>query len=222
MRKLTLTISDMKFQYKYGFYYLYTFLSVLYICIVQIMAKDFKDITAQLLVFTDPATIGIFFTGAIVLLEKSQRILPSLIVSPIKFSDYLFGKVMSFAFISVISAIAILFFSPSGIGVVSIITIALGSLFFSVLGMIAALNSRSMNEYLMLSTIFEIIFCLPGVLYIFNIAEKYLFFTPAAVIVQGMRNKPASIFYMIIWNTLLILITYKYMNKKYRKIGGAR
>ena len=59
-------------------------------------------------------------------------------------------------------------------------------------------------------------------LYIFNIAEKYLFFTPAAVIVQGMRNKPASIFYMIIWNTLLILITYKYMNKKYRKIGGAR
>lgn len=221
MRKLSLTASDMKFQFKYGFYYLYAFLSVLYIMIVQVMAKDFKDITAQILVFTDPATIGIFFMGAIVLLEKSQRIFPSLLVSPIEFKDYLFGKVMSFAFISVISAAAILYFSPAGITAVSIITIALGSVFFSILGMIAALNSRSMNDYLLISTLFEIIFCLPGVLYIFSVAKKYLFFTPGAVIVDGMKNNPLSIIYMVIWDTLLILVTYKYMNKKYRKMGGA-
>lgn len=222
MRKLSLTVSDMKFQFKYGFYYLYAFLSALYIFIVQIMAKDFKDVTAQILVFTDPATIGIFFMGAVVLLEKSQRIFPSLIVSPIEFKDYLFGKVASFAVISVISAAAILCFSPCGISIVSLISIALGSVFFSVLGMIAALNSRSMNDYLLISTLFEIIFCLPGVLYIFNVAEKYLAFTPGGVIVEGMRNNPLSIVYMIIWNVVLLLVTYKYMSKKYRKMGGAR
>lgn len=54
-----------------------------------------------------PSSNGIVFMGAIVLLEKSQRVLNSLAVSPVKVSEYILSKVISLGVISSIVAMFI-------------------------------------------------------------------------------------------------------------------
>ena len=47
----------------------------------------------SVLLFFDPAVIGIVFVGALVLFEKSENVLQALIVTPMKTDDYLLSKI---------------------------------------------------------------------------------------------------------------------------------
>ena len=68
-----LTVWDMKFQIKYGFYLLYSVLTVIYLIILLAMPESWRTAAAAILIFSDPAAMGLFFMGAIVLLEKNFR-----------------------------------------------------------------------------------------------------------------------------------------------------
>ena len=84
MRLKGLLLGDIKFQIKYGIYFLYVAITVIYLVILSFVPSSVKKVTASIIIFTDPAVLGLFFMGAIVLLEKSQRVLPSLAISPVK------------------------------------------------------------------------------------------------------------------------------------------
>jgi len=58
----------------------------------------------SLLLFFDPAIIGIVFVGALVLFEKSENILQALVLTPMKTDDYLLSKIISLTILSIISA----------------------------------------------------------------------------------------------------------------------
>ena len=75
MRLKNLILGDIKFQFKYGFYFLYLFLSIIYICIINVFPTFMREKIAIIMIYSDPAAMGLFFMGAIVLLEKSQRVL---------------------------------------------------------------------------------------------------------------------------------------------------
>ncbi|HBF6649319.1 TPA: ABC transporter permease, partial [Clostridioides difficile] len=100
MRLKNLILGDIKFQFKYGFYFLYLFLSIIYICIINVFPTFMREKIAIIMIYSDPAAMGLFFMGAIVLLEKSQRVLNSLAVSPVKVSEYILSKVISLGVIS--------------------------------------------------------------------------------------------------------------------------
>nr|WP_313402833.1 hypothetical protein [Clostridioides difficile] len=107
MRLKNLILGDIKFQFKYGFYFLYLFLSIIYICIINVFPTFMREKIAIIMIYSDPAAMGLFFMGAIVLLEKSQRVLNSLAVSPVKVSEYILSKVISLGVISSIVAMFI-------------------------------------------------------------------------------------------------------------------
>ena len=67
MRIRSLIIGDVRFQFKYGFYLLYLFFSVLYISLVYIFPVSWRERAAILMIFSDPAAMGLYFMGAIVL-----------------------------------------------------------------------------------------------------------------------------------------------------------
>ena len=73
MRLKKLFLLDMRFQAKYGFYFLYAVLTVIYIAVLFALLENWKEKAAVILIFSDPASMGLFFMGAIVLLEKSQH-----------------------------------------------------------------------------------------------------------------------------------------------------
>lgn len=220
MKTLKIVFYDMKFQYRYGFYFLYVLFTVLYIIVIGLLPNDFKEVIAKLLIYTDPATIGLFFMGAIILLEKGQHIQSSLIVAPIKFYHYLAGKVLSLSVISTISATCIAYFTI-GISASSVLTVFIGSSLFSVLGILAALFSETMNDFILISTLLELFFCIPGVLFLFHLTPDILNIHFAISIMQGLSGDFSSVFRLVAWSIVITISLYPLMEKRYRKLGGA-
>lgn len=75
MRIAGLLKGDIRQQWKYGFYGLYLILTVIYAGVLSIMPPDWKAPGTALVIFSDPAALGLFFMGAVLLLERSQRVL---------------------------------------------------------------------------------------------------------------------------------------------------
>jgi len=92
MRLKNLIFSEFRLLFKYGIVALYVVFTAFYLCLLSLIPQSAKEITFAILVFTDPAAMGLFFMGAIVLLEKSQRIESSLGVTPIKVDEYIISK----------------------------------------------------------------------------------------------------------------------------------
>ena len=92
MKLKNLFLGDIKFQVKYGFYFIYLIFTLLYIVSLTILPADWIKETSWILIFTDPSIMGLVFMGAIVQLEISEKTFNSLAVAPIKSSEYLLSK----------------------------------------------------------------------------------------------------------------------------------
>lgn len=91
-RLLALLRGDVRFQFKYGIHGLYLLFSLLYIAILSAFPQPWREKAAMVMIFTDPAAMGLFFMGAIVLFEKSERVLDSIAVSPVKAREYVLDR----------------------------------------------------------------------------------------------------------------------------------
>lgn len=104
MRLRHLFLYDMRLQAKYGFYLLYMMLTVIYIAILRALPESWQEKAAIILIFSDPAAMGLFFMGAIVLLEKSQHTPCAVAVSPVRAVEYIAAKAGSLSVISLVVA----------------------------------------------------------------------------------------------------------------------
>ena len=107
MRLRGLFLWDIRFQAKYGFYFLYAVLTVIYTIIILAVPENWREKTATVLIFSDPAAMGLFFMGAIILLEKSQHTPCAFAVSPVRPAEYIISKVGSLATVSFVVAAAL-------------------------------------------------------------------------------------------------------------------
>ena len=79
MRTINVIKGDIRFQIKYGFYLLYFIMIILYMILLSMLSGDIKEIVTAVCVYSDPAAMGMFFMGAMALLEKTdtkQLLLP--------------------------------------------------------------------------------------------------------------------------------------------------
>lgn len=60
MRLKSLFLLDMRFQAKHGFYFLYVVLTVIYAVALLAVPESWKEKTAIILIFSDPASMGLF------------------------------------------------------------------------------------------------------------------------------------------------------------------
>ena len=105
MRLLCLIRGDVRFQWKYGFYFLYAVFAALYVMIILSVSQGVRGTVAAVLIFTDPAAMGLFFMGAMVLMEKGQRVNCAIAASPVNPGEYLLAKVLSLAAIGMLVAL---------------------------------------------------------------------------------------------------------------------
>ena len=110
MRQANVIRGDIVFQWKYGFYLLYLLVIMVYMIIFSFFSGNIRNIVVSCCVYSDPAAMGMFFMGALILLEKSQHITSSIVVSPVTPTEYISGKVFSFGLISVIVGIFLILF----------------------------------------------------------------------------------------------------------------
>lgn len=226
MRTKALLAGDIRFQFKYGFYFIYLFFTILYISLLYALPIVWREKAAILMIFTDPASMGLYFMGAILLFEKSERVLNSIAVSPVKTIEYVASKLLSIALISVAVGLII----GIGGGVIAnpaffIIGVFLGSCLFSSIGLIVAANIASLNQFVVASIPAEVLINLPAIAWLFGWKPGWLILHPGVCIIElcqsGDRALLAVVILMI-WTILFVLLANRMMEKSIRALGGMK
>jgi fluoroquinolone transport system permease protein len=226
MRIKNLILGDVNFQFKYGFYFVYAILTVLYVCLLQVIPVAFKETAASVMIFSDPAAMGLFFMGAIILLEKSQRVMESLAVSPLKVSEYIISKVLSLGFLSTIAGVLITVAAGGKDIVVTAAGTFLGSVIFSLAGLMIAAKISSLNQFLLATIPVELVIFIPAMAYMAGFSKRILLFHPGCIIIsllEGNRQELLLLLLMLcIWIGILYHFTYRIIKKMFQEAGGVK
>lgn len=226
MRLKGLLLGDMQFQMKYGFYFLYVFMTVVYIIVLSLMPPTVKGTVAAIIIFTDPAALGLVFMGAIVLLEKSQRVLPSLAVSPAKPCEYICSKAVSLGLISTLAGVITgiaggthhLFWTAAGT--------FLGAVLFSLLGLILAAKADSLNQFLILIVPTMIVLMLPPLADVFGYSHTLFLFHPGNAVLRlisgNTENLPATLSVFAAWLVVFYCLSAQSAQKMLNRVGGVK
>ncbi len=156
--------SDMRFQFKHGFYYVYAAMTLLYIIIFIQIPKEALLYSLPAAIFSDPSLLGFMFMGAIFLLEKRQGIFQYLLITPLKLEEYLFSKIISLSALSLIVSFALAIstgeiFNPF----ILLLGCLLSSSFFTLIGIYAACGCKSMNQFFGILIPYYIIIIIPAI-----------------------------------------------------------
>lgn len=225
MRIIKLILGDIRFQFKYGFYFIYGMFCAIYVFLLFIFPETWRERAASIMIYSDPAAMGLFFMGAIVLLEKSQRVLNALAVSPVKVIEYITAKVISLAFISVLVSLALALVAELQNIPVVLITTALTSIIFTLLGLIVATKINSLNQYIIATVPLEIICFIPPIIYLFaptTIMRWYPLNGSIALISNSSQNSLYDIVMLLIVIGCLFIVAHRTTTKMWKSLGGVK
>ena len=226
MRKVNVIKGDMLFQWKYGFYMLYFLMIIIYYVIFSFLTGNVKDTIVSICVYSDPAAMGMFFMGALILLEKSQRITNSIAISPVTVEEYILGKIVSVGIISEIVGVILMLQGHTENYFFCAIGIFAGSVIFSLCGIIVGAKIESLNQYIIGTLPFEIIGFVPVILYRIGFMwdNKLMIIHPGCSVIRLIEGDTemavGAVASIVIWTILLFWIADISVRKMFRKSGG--
>lgn len=247
LRLLKLIKGDLFFLARYGLFYVYAIFIAVYLIILHYIPGDTGTFVMKLLVFSDPAAMGLFFMGAVVLLEKSQRVNCSIAVSPVTTSEYTASKAVSFLLAGLVVGLLIAFGSGRHLTPAGLFGVAGSSMLFSLGGLFVASKTRSLNQFIICTLPVEIFISVPGFLFAFDkltslwwiahpgVAAMGLLFKETdlahgsgnAIAQTGGQSAPSDItlimlcaLSLVVWNALVFLATRKAVDNMFKELGG--
>ena len=221
---------DVKVQFRSGFYYAYLIVCLIYIAALRQISGNLKTTVTTIIIFLDPSILGFYFIGGLILLEKKQKILHGLFVTPLTLSEYIFSKALSLTVLALLSSIAIVFFII-GFHINILLfctTVILTSILFVFIGLAVVSRVNRVNEYLILSPLPLIFFVLPLLEYL-GVWNSWLFYLiPSHPVIKllaaSIENTPVSYFNFIplfIWLFIAYFWSHSWFKKHVvEKTGG--
>lgn len=228
LRCVALTKGDIRFQWKYGFYYIYIILVLLYSGVLSLLPANVRQTVCDIMVYSDPAAMGMFFMGAIVLLEKSQRVLNSIAVSPVTATEYILGKMCSIGFISLLVGFLLLVQVRSSHLWLSSFGIIASSFCFTLCGIIVGTKIDSLTGYIVSTIPFELLGFVPPIAYRLGLAQDHplMLLHPGCAQMQLISgNTSHTLFAMlscIAWILMLFVIARNRVRKMLQSVGGVK
>lgn len=142
-------IADLKFEQKQGFFTIYIIISFIYLLLLTQIPESYRQIVVPIVVFSDPSVLGLFFIGGMLLLEKEQGILQSIVVTPLKSMEYVISKLASLTIVALFAGLLIstLTYTGNVNYFYLVMGILLTSFFFTQIGILVACRSRVINEF---------------------------------------------------------------------------
>ena len=184
----------------------------------------------SVLLFFDPAVIGLMFVGALVLFEKSENVLQALVITPMKTDDYLLSKLISLTCLSLVSAtlfmVLMIFFNDVSFNLFYlVIGVLLTSVMLILLGFIIVSRVSNINGYLLGMMIGFIGLTFPPLLHLFDLVDSPLFYlwpTQASFLLfDGVFHtgalEPWEIIYGIGYQLIWICFFYIFAKKAFYK-----
>ena len=179
-RLATLIAHDARLQYRYGIYLAYGFVVCFYTAVLVWGGRWLPDWAPAFIIFTDPAALGFFFLGALMMLEKSERVRAALAVAPLRAVDYYGAKLVTLTGLALAACAIILLFLPTSADPALLLTaVALTSVQYIGIGVPIALRFRTVSGYLVGSAGFLTPLIAPGFLALFDPMPIWLLPIPA-------------------------------------------
>ena len=228
LRFTALTRGDIRFQWKYGFYYIYIVLVLLYSCVLALLPANARQIVCDIMVYSDPAAMGMFFMGAIVLLEKSQRVLNSIAVSPVTSTEYILGKMCSIGMISLLVGLLLLLQVRSTQVFLSGIGILASSFCFTLCGIIVGTKIDSLTGYIVGTIPFELLGFAPPIAYRLGFGQNnpFMLLHPGCAQMQliagASKYTILALVSCLAWILILFVIAHRSVDKMMQSVGGVK
>lgn len=146
---LALASHDARLQYRYGIYAAYAFVVGFYVLALTVGRNVLPDWAIGFIVYTDPAAVGFFFLGALMMLEKAEGVRVALAASPVTAAQYLAGKMITLNGLALLACVVLmLVHSSTPHPLLLIVAVILTSICFTGIGVPIALRFRTVNGYL--------------------------------------------------------------------------
>ena len=174
-------ITDIRFQWKQGFYTIYFIVSFIYLLILSQLPHFILDYALPIIVFSDPSILGLFFIGGMVLLEKEQGVLQMLVVTPLTIKEYVLSKVIALTFIAILAGLlmtGISAYQPVNYFLL-LIGIILTSIFFTLIGFMISTRAKNLNTFFLYMMPWTALFMVPCVFYVMYPHLKVLLLVPS-------------------------------------------
>ncbi len=226
MKLNALIRGDIRFQFKYGFYFLYLALTVLYIVVLFIFPETWRAKVGIITVYTDPSAMGLFFMGSIVLFEKSERVLDSISVSPVRPWEYVVSKLFSIGLISVLVGLVIGVSAGAVVNPLSFIAgVFLFSCVCSAVGLMIACKIKTLNQFILVTVPVEIVMNVPALIWLFWERKVWLLVHPGVSMMElctGGKAWLPALSILILWTVLFFVLSCLSVKKMLQSLGGMK
>ena len=222
-------LSDVRYQWRYGFYFIYGFMTVCFIIVLRLLPDSWRETALVATLLADPALLGLFFIGGLMQLERGEGILDALFSSPLRPWEYIISKALSLGMISTLVSVIVALGSgvPNVKFAVLVPAILFGSMCFTLIGLAVSVNLRSMNAFLSVDGLWEAVLLLPPVLLMFNVSFTPLEFFPGSVVLRliqasaGAHPMSALIFVeLLIWMGIAFWFAQRRLVSALSRLGG--
>ncbi|GAB2733727.1 multidrug ABC transporter permease [Salinifilum aidingensis] len=98
---------ELRLQYRYRFLHAGVFSGLLWLAILLPMPRDLRSLAEPYVILGDLSIVGFFFIAGAVFFEKGERTVHALVVTPLRFSEYLASKVVLLTALSTVLALVV-------------------------------------------------------------------------------------------------------------------
>ncbi len=146
---LTLAAHDARLQYRYGIYAAYAFVVAFYVLVLTLGGPHLPAWVLGAIIYSDPAAVGFFFLGALMMLEKAEGVRTALAAAPVSAVAYFGAKALTLTGLSLLACSLLLVVTQHvATAPLLLATVALTSLAYLGIGAPIALRFRTVNAYL--------------------------------------------------------------------------
>ena len=223
---------DVLNQYRQGFYFASAFVLVTVGAVISLLPPAAVVVLPAILL-VNMLLATFVFLGGLLLLEKGQGTLESLIVTPLKPSEYLLAKILSLTGLAVMENAAITAIARIN-GLLSDVDwgwVLIGSAFsgvvYTLLGFLTVIRYNSLNEFLMPMFLVTALLQLPG-LVCFGMPEFLLLYLlptqgPLLMFQSALEPLPPSTMtYAVLYPSAWILVSFLWGRRAFHRFvtGG--
>lgn len=176
-RLATILRWDITLQGRQGFYYAALVVTAVWCVALLQFPPNVRLLLLPLAIFIDLSVFGFYFMAGLVYLEKGERVLEALVVTPLPRLAYLLSKVASLTLLAVLIVIAVVLVvhGPAINWLVLLAGVVLNSGILILLGFILAVRYRAISEFFIPSVVYMLPTQLPLLDYL-GIWEHWLLY----------------------------------------------
>ena len=185
---------ELRIQWRQGIYYAAGVVVLVWVAVLFALPPETRTLLLPFALFMDVSVFGVYLMAGMLFLEKGDRVLQALVVTPMPRGAYLLTKLASLTLIAVGASVFLTLVIHGMRGVnwpMLVVGSALNAWLMTLIGFILAARYNSISEFLVPSIIFLIPSQIPLLDYfgIWNSRLVYLIPTqPAMLLIAGALN----------------------------------